>query len=106
MTPRPTRSPIQAGTLRRLVPGSLGADFCAVLSAVLCALVLAGCSSGSGDPPGFEQCPEVRPEICTQQYDPVCATLDDGSRASYGNGCTACSDARVRGYVAGACPDA
>lgn len=44
------------------------------------------------------QCTEPRPEICTMEYDPVCATHKDGSRKTYSTGCTACSHKEVIGY--------
>jgi len=48
-------------------------------------------------------CPEVRPQICTHEYRPVCAQLQDGNLKTYSNGCTACSDPAVTGYREGAC---
>ena len=48
-------------------------------------------------------CNEPRPQVCTREYRPVCAKLEDGSRKTYGNGCTACSDPKVMGYVDKAC---
>lgn len=48
-------------------------------------------------------CEEPRPQICTREYDPVCATLQDGSVKTYATGCTSCSDAKVEGYKKGAC---
>ena len=49
------------------------------------------------------QCTDPRPQICTREYNPVCATLDDGSVKSYATGCTACSDEQVTGYRQGSC---
>ena len=53
-------------------------------------------------------CPERRPEICTQEYRPVCATLESKSstvgQKTYSNGCTACADPKVLSYIDGACP--
>lgn len=48
-------------------------------------------------------CEEPRPEICTREYDPVCATLQDGSTRTGSTGCTSCSDPQVLGYKKGAC---
>lgn len=59
-------------------------------------------------------CSDPRPEICTKEYRPVCATRDNGVRCvttpcdsteqkTYGNSCTACSDQRVYGYDSGRC---
>jgi hypothetical protein len=59
-------------------------------------------------------CSDPRPEICTQQYQPVCAQVDTGVRCikapcpsaesrTFPNGCAACTDPKVLGYVEGAC---
>jgi hypothetical protein len=48
-------------------------------------------------------CPEPRPQVCTQDYRPVCAKLQDGSSKTYSNGCTACTDSAVTAYSEGAC---
>jgi hypothetical protein len=62
--------------------------------------ILPACTTDSSP---LETCSEPRPEICTQQYDPVCGTLDDGSRKTYSTGCTACSDQKVVGWIPGEC---
>jgi len=65
----------------------------------------------------FVACSDPRPEICTQQYRPVCAQIDTGIRCikapcpsaesrTLPNGCAACTDPKVVGYVEGACPGA
>ncbi|KAG1707644.1 Isoamylase 3, chloroplastic [Nymphon striatum] len=62
----------------------------------------------------FTQCNDPRPEMCTQEYLPVCASVDTGIRCvttpcpttkdvTYSNACTACSDSKVHGYTSGAC---
>ena len=48
-------------------------------------------------------CEEPRPQICTREYDPVCATLEDGTTKTAATGCTSCSDPAVVGYKKGAC---
>jgi hypothetical protein len=64
--------------------------------------------------PTLQNCPEERPQMCTKQYAPVCATRDTGIRCvkapcpsteehTYGNGCTACADEKVIGFIPGAC---
>jgi len=63
----------------------------------------------------FTACEEPRSPMCTKEYHPVCASVDTGVRCvttpcpsmtkkTYGNACTACADAKVAGYVPGACP--
>ncbi|MFO7606249.1 MAG: hypothetical protein R6W72_08120 [Desulfurivibrionaceae bacterium] len=59
-------------------------------------------------------CTEPRPQVCTMEYDPVCATRDTGEKclntpcdnteeATYSNGCVACADQRVFSYRPGSC---
>jgi hypothetical protein len=50
------------------------------------------------------QCADPRPQMCTKDYRPACGQLRDGSRKTYGNACTACSDPQVVSQGAGACP--
>jgi hypothetical protein len=62
------------------------------------------------------ECPDPRPEMCTEEYRPVCALRDTGVRCittpcpstewkTYGNACAACSDSDVIGYKLGECRD-
>ncbi len=51
-------------------------------------------------------CNEPRPQLCTREYNPVCATYKDGSKKTGATGCTACSDTDVVGYVMAACATA
>jgi hypothetical protein len=48
-------------------------------------------------------CTEPRPQICTMDYQPVCAKLEDGTFKTYSNGCTACADTVVIGHREGVC---
>ena len=50
-------------------------------------------------------CTDPRPEICTQNYAPVCGIHEDGSRQTYSNGCTACSNPAVVGALPEPCPE-
>ena len=71
---------------------------------LLVSLLVTGCESTEAKlGEGLTACPETRPEVCTQEYDPVCAQRKDGSHKTYPNGCSSCSDAEVVGYKAGAC---
>ena len=49
-------------------------------------------------------CADPRPQMCTRDYRPACGLRRDGSRKTYGNACTACSDSEVVTQAAGACP--
>lgn len=60
------------------------------------------------------QCKSPRPEMCTREYRPVCATRDTGIRCvttpcpsteqiTKSNACTACSDEKVFSYSVGEC---
>ncbi|CAN5921735.1 hypothetical protein BH11PSE3_BH11PSE3_03340 [soil metagenome] len=49
-------------------------------------------------------CADPRPQMCTREYRPACGQRRDGSRQTYGNACTACSDPAVLAQAAGACP--
>ena len=85
----------------------------AALSAVLVCIFLSGCEQPpveervderveeSGRP--MELCTEPRPQICTYEYNPVCATLNDGTVKTYATGCTACADPLVKGWNPGEC---
>jgi len=48
-------------------------------------------------------CPEVRPQICTMEYAPVCGVTQDNQSETFANGCGACSHPDVIGYKPGEC---
>jgi tetratricopeptide (TPR) repeat protein len=50
-------------------------------------------------------CADPRPQVCTRDYRPACGLRRDGARKTYGNACSACSDAEVVSQAAGACPE-
>lgn len=65
-------------------------------------------SCASSGEPQLEQdavrCTTPRPQICTADYRPVCATLAEAKEtATYANGCSACGDARVISHLPGEC---
>jgi hypothetical protein len=79
-----------------------------------------GMPSGNGTGPGgrlaFTTCDDPRPEVCTTEYNPVCAEVDTGircikapcpstERETFATGCTACANTNVIGYFPGACED-
>lgn len=86
------------------------------LFSILLGLSLIACQSGSKpkDPFSntFTQCKSPRPEVCTKEYLPVCASKDTGIRCvttpcpsrqnvTYSNACSACADPKVYGYISG-----
>jgi hypothetical protein len=74
------------------------------LSLPLACLLLAGCAGpGLVDGEQVTVCKDPRPEICTLDYNPVCGLLDSGQRREFSNGCSACADPAVTGYVPGPC---
>ena len=77
------------------------------VAAVLLGWILAGCGSSATNSPDMveqdmEMCPEVRPQVCTMDYTPVCGTTISG-REIFSNGCSACANSEVIGYAAGEC---
>lgn len=48
-------------------------------------------------------CEEPRPQVCTREYRPVCASMIDGSNRTYATGCTSCADESVVSYRSGSC---
>ncbi len=72
---------------------------------VVSGILLTACSYSNSKPDysGLTLCPEERPQVCTYEYNPVCATLKDGSTKTGSTGCTVCSDPEVVGYTMGKC---
>lgn len=52
---------------------------------------------------GETPCPEVRPEICTMEYDPVCGVGLLMNPTTFPSGCVACADHKVSAYIKGRC---
>lgn len=66
-------------------------------------LFIAGCSPAEEISDNtMTACPDIRPEMCTQQYQPVCAQTGDDKK-TFPNACVACSDSSVVGYKADEC---
>lgn len=72
-------------------------------------------STESKTKPELTLCPEQRPQICTMDYRPVCATRDTGVRCvtapcpsteqkTYSNACSACADVKVICHIPDECP--
>lgn len=104
-------------------------EFRTIKAAFISILLLAGCASAQGDQQNAQSdqqpkadaynseliaCPSTRPEVCTFEFQPVCARKDTKIRCvttpcpseelvTYGNACSACSDPQVYGYIPGPC---
>lgn len=81
----------------------------AIKPVVLCMATVTGYAAqhtASDSAPGADEripCQEVRPELCTMHYDPVCGLLKNGETKIYSNACSACRDYAVSGYRDGVC---
>lgn len=71
--------------------------------------LLAACTTAPSVEPAMvsqvQTCEEPRPQVCTMDYRPVCASLAEGGVKTYSNGCGACGDAAVVSWIEGACPE-
>lgn len=79
-----------------------------VLLIALATLALTACgNTPTTEPPVVSgtQCSEPRPQVCTMEYNPVCATLVAGGSKHYASPCNACADDAVAAYQMGACPE-
>jgi hypothetical protein len=65
--------------------------------------LLAACASSGPTPTLTTQCTTPRPQVCTMEYAPVCATQTGGGRGDYSSACNACADDKVTGYLNGPC---
>lgn len=79
----------------------------------LALLVVAGCSTVTSQPEPAAPlasnpiipCTDPRPELCTMQYAPACASLAAGGFRTYASACNACADSAVTGYQNGPCSE-
>jgi len=72
---------------------------------LLALLAMQGCSTPlvTKENTPHLKCTDDRPQLCTMQYEPVCATLKNTTERSYSSACAACSAEGTRGYTLGAC---
>jgi hypothetical protein len=69
-------------------------------------LLLTSCTTPTGGkiPATAVQCTDPRPQVCTMDYTPVCATLEETAEmATYANACGACADINVIYHQPGTC---
>ena len=76
------------------------------LAILVAVAVLGACAAQEPGPDSTENiqaCEDPRPQICTLEYAPVCGILGNQERKEFSNGCSACGNADVTGWVAGPC---
>ncbi|MCK5896879.1 MAG: hypothetical protein KAG20_08740, partial [Cocleimonas sp.] len=73
-------------------------------------------SASSPLPTGaYTECKDPRPDLCTEEFRPVCGKVDTGVRCvttpcpstehkTYANACKACTDPKVYGFWKTLCP--
>ena len=69
-------------------------------------LLLTSCATTTGGefPANAVQCTNPRPQVCTMDYNPVCAIREETAEmATYANACGACADITVMYHQPGAC---
>jgi hypothetical protein len=111
------QSAFQHRRLSSMLPRTSSPRLLATL--VLSCIAFTGCAKGQVQAEKAEAqiaCASPRPEMCTKEYMPVCASEDTGIRCvttpcpsveskTYGNACDACSNPKVTGYRPGSCAD-
>ena len=78
-----------------------------LITAAVLPLLLGGCLAGTPQPAPETtgtRCQDPRPQVCTMEYAPVCATLVAGGSKTYSSGCNACADDAVSSFEQGPCP--
>ena len=75
----------------------------AVLYLAACSAVL-GCNTSPPPASLDKYCQSHRPQMCTREYRPVCGLNMQNQWQNFGNGCSACATAGIKGYNEQACP--
>jgi len=79
------------------------------ITAAVTVLALTACGSKPAMEPQalrVTQCTDPRPQVCTMEYNPVCATLVSVGTKQYASPCNACADDTVLAYLEQPCTDA
>lgn len=77
-----------------------------ILTVVVFGVLLSACNGvATPDPSASEgvACVDPRPQVCTMEYNPVCAELGNGNTKHYSSPCNACADDAVKSYLPDAC---
>ena len=76
-----------------------------MLTVVALGLLLSACNGTvtSETSSGGVACVDPRPQVCTMEYNPVCAVVIDGTNKQYSSPCNACADDAAKSYLPGAC---
>jgi len=67
-------------------------------------LLLSACQSTAIKQDLQTNCPDLRPQMCTMDFKPVCGVFSEGTTKTFSNACTACSDKNILGFQEGKCP--
>ncbi len=67
-------------------------------------LLISACAS-KPEPIERTLCEDPRPQVCTMEYNPVCALRISGQWATYSSPCNACADDKVFSFLPAACPE-
>ena len=77
-----------------------------ILTVVALGVLLVACNGTATPDTSSSQgvaCVDPRPQVCTMEYNPVCAVLANGSSKQYSSPCNACADDAVKSYLPDAC---
>jgi hypothetical protein len=66
-------------------------------------MLLSACATTA--PVASIACTQPRPLVCTMEFLPTCAVIENGDRKEFSSPCTACAATNVTGYVAGPCSE-
>jgi hypothetical protein len=76
-----------------------------IYTAIALGFLLSACNGTATSHTSLEgvQCVDPRPQVCTMEYNPVCAVVSDGTSKQYSSPCNACADDAAKSYLPGAC---
>ena len=74
-----------------------------MLTVVALGLSLSACTGTDTSSSEGVACVDPRPQVCTMEYNPVCAVVSEGTHKQYSSPCNACADDAAKSYLPGAC---